>query len=140
MDIRPITDGYAVSPQIAPEDLPAIAAAGYRTVVCNRPDSEIPEDLSSAVMAEAAAKAGLAFVVHPLTHQTMEEAFPRQMEILAQAEGPVLAYCASGTRCSIAWSLGQVGRMDADDILAATGRAGYDLSAMRMRLDSESEG
>ncbi len=135
MDIRPITDSYAVSPQIAPADMAAIHAAGYRTVLCNRPDAEIPPDLGAAVMAVAARAAGLTFEVLPITHPTIEDCVAPQMAILARASGPVLAYCASGTRCSVVWSLGQAGRMPTDEILAATSRAGYDLTALRARLD-----
>ena len=134
MDIRTITPDYAVSPQIAPEDLPEIAAAGYRTVICNRPDAEIPVELSSGVMRIAAEAAGLRFVDNQVTHQTMTpERIQAQAE--AMANGPVLAYCASGTRCSVLWSLAQTGMMPTDDILQATARAGYDLSGLRPRLD-----
>lgn len=135
MDIRPITENYAVSPQIAPDELPEIKAAGYRTIVCNRPDDEVPDALSAKAIASAAEAAGLAFYAHPMTHQTMDDCVPRQMEILSQAQGPVLAYCASGTRCSIAWSLGHAGTLSADEIIAATRRAGYDLAALRPRLE-----
>jgi uncharacterized protein (TIGR01244 family) len=133
MDIRRITPDYAVSPQIEPEDIPEIAAQGFRTVVCNRPDSENPMELSSEVMRIAAEAAGLRFVDNPVTHPTMT---PERIRAQAEAleHGPVLAYCASGTRCSILWSLVQAGRMPADEILAATARAGYDLSGLRPRL------
>lgn len=134
MDIRRITPDYAVSPQIAPEDMPDIAAAGFRTVICNRPDSEIPMELSSDVMRIAAEAAGLNFVDNQVTHQTMtSERIEAQAE--AMTEGPVLAYCASGTRCSVLWSLVQAGQMPTDEILQATARAGYDLSGLRPRLD-----
>jgi uncharacterized protein (TIGR01244 family) len=133
MDIRRITPNYAVSPQIAPDDLPLIAAQGFRTVVNNRPDEEIPMELSSQVMRIAAEAAGLRFIDNPVTHSTMtEERVAAQATALG--EGPVLAYCASGTRSSILWSLARVGRMAPDDILGATARAGYDLSALRARL------
>lgn len=134
MDIRRITPDYAVSPQIAPEDMPDIAAAGFRTLICNRPDSEIPMELSSEVMRVAAEAAGLAFVDNQVTHQTMT---PERIETQtkALADGPALAYCASGTRSSVLWSLAQAGRMPTDDILRATAEAGYDLSALRPRLD-----
>lgn len=133
MDIRRIAPDYAVSPQIATDDLPAIAAQGFKTVVNNRPDEEIPHELSSAVMRIAAEAAGLRFVDNPLTHATMT---PDRIAAQAAAmeEGPVLAYCASGTRSSVAWSLAQAGRMAPDDILGATAKAGYDLSALRPRL------
>ncbi|TNC73876.1 TIGR01244 family sulfur transferase [Rubellimicrobium roseum] len=134
MDIRRITPDYAVSPQIAPEDVPELVAAGFRTVVCNRPDSEIPMELSSEVMRITVEAAGLTFVDNPVTHPTMT---PERIAAQAEAmeKGPVLAYCASGTRSSILWSLAQAGRMPTDEILSATARAGYDLSALRPRLD-----
>jgi uncharacterized protein (TIGR01244 family) len=133
MDIRPITPAYAVSPQIAPEDVPAIAAQGFRTVICNRPDEEVPVELSAQVLRAAVEAAGLRFVENPVTHPTMT---PERVAAQAEgaADGPALAYCASGTRSSVLWALMQAGRMDADDILAATARAGYDLSALRPRL------
>jgi uncharacterized protein (TIGR01244 family) len=134
MDIRRITPDYAVSPQIAPEDLPEIAAQGFRTVVCNRPDAENPVELSSEVLRIATEAAGLRFVDNPVTHPTMTaERIAAQAS--AMADGPVLAYCASGTRSSVLWSLAQAGTMHTDEILAATARAGYDLSGLRPRLD-----
>ncbi|MBY6091569.1 protein tyrosine phosphatase family protein [Pseudooceanicola sp. 502str34] len=137
MEPRHITPRYSVSPQILPEDLPAIKAAGFTRVICNRPDAENPPELQAAAMAEAAQAAGLDFVVLPLTHQTMTpENIAKQEALVAEAEGPVLAYCASGTRCSVIWSLGQAAQgVPADEILTATAKAGYDLSQLRPRLE-----
>ncbi|MCK0149244.1 TIGR01244 family sulfur transferase [Marivita sp. S6314] len=141
MDIRHITDRYHVSPQINPEDAPAIKDAGIAMVICNRPDAEVPPSHQSDAMRAAVEAAGLRFEVLPLTHQTMTpDRVAEQAALVAQAEGPVLAYCASGTRCSIVWALSQAGQMDADAILDATGRAGYDLSGMRPTLDALAAG
>lgn len=135
MDIRPLSPTYAVSPQIAPEDVAAIAAAGYTTIICNRPDSEVPPALQADAVGAAAHAAGLEFVVIPVTHQTLNgEVVAAQRAAMDASRGPVLAYCASGTRCSIVWSLGQAGQMSADDILSATANAGYDLGGMRPQL------
>jgi uncharacterized protein (TIGR01244 family) len=90
-------------------------------------------ELSSQVMRIAAEAAGLRFVDNPVTHPTMT-AERVAAQAAALEDGPVLAYCASGTRSSVLWSLAQVGRMAPDDILGATARAGYDLSALRARL------
>lgn len=137
MDIRELTPRYAVSPQISPEDADAIKAAGFTKVICNRPDAEVPPELQADAMRVAVESAGLAFEVLPLTHQTMTpENIARQAELVAGADGPVLAYCASGTRCSVVWALGQAGHMAADDILAATARAGYALDGLRPTLDA----
>lgn len=136
MDIRPLTPRHAVSPQITPEDLPAIKAAGFATVICNRPDVENPPGLQAKAMRAAAAAAGLEFHVLELTHQTMTpDNITRQRALIDNAPGPVLAYCASGTRCSVIWSLGQAGQMPVDDILHATGQAGYQLEQLRPALE-----
>ena len=50
MQIRPVTPTYAVSPQIAPEDMSAIRDAGYVAVICNRPDEENPPEWQAAAM------------------------------------------------------------------------------------------
>lgn len=89
-------------------------------------------------MIEAAAKdAGIAFVTIPVTHQGMNlEMIEAQKAAMDGSEGPTLAYCASGTRSSIVWALGQAGEMPADDILAATAAAGYELGGMRPQIDA----
>jgi len=136
MDIRPITPNYAVSEQITSEDLPIIRDAGFKMVICNRPDVEIPPYLHATEIAKAAEAAGLAFEALPLTHQTMTpENIAKQMTLAEGAGGPVLAYCASGTRCSVIWALSQAGTQSADSILEQTAKAGYDLSGLRRALE-----
>ncbi|WP_019955686.1 TIGR01244 family sulfur transferase [Yoonia vestfoldensis] len=137
MDIRHITPDYAVTPQIAVEDIPAIAAAGFTTIICNRPDAEVPPSHQAATVAAAAEAAGIAFAINPVTHQGLNMGMvDAQMAAAAASSGPVLAYCASGTRSSIVWSLGQAGKMPTDAIIAATAKAGYDLGGMRGQLDT----
>ena len=132
MDKRPLTETLAVAPQIAPEDMELLAAEGYTTIIANRPDDEIPPELQSAAMRAAAEAAGLSFHYLPATRQTINaDMAAEQAALIEGAEGKSLAYCASGTRSSMIWSLGQAGRMSADDIIEATSRAGYDLSPMR---------
>jgi uncharacterized protein (TIGR01244 family) len=136
MDIRQITPTYAVSPQIATDDCAAIADAGFAAIICNRPDMEITPDCQATAIEAAAKAAGLSFTNLPLTHQTMNaENVAAHRAAIDAASGPVLAYCASGTRSSIAWSLGQAGDMASDDIIAATGKAGYDLRGLHPQLE-----
>jgi uncharacterized protein (TIGR01244 family) len=140
MDIRAITDTYYVAPQIDPTDLPDIAAAGIKTIICNRPDEEVPPNLQAAQLEIATHAAGLQFHVLPLTHQNMTlDVITRHME-LAQHEGPVLAYCASGTRCTVAWAIGSAMQgLDIDDILASARQGGYALESMRPTLEGVSK-
>jgi uncharacterized protein (TIGR01244 family) len=141
MDIRTLSPNYAVSPQIDPADVAAIAEAGFKTIICNRPDMENPPSHHANVIEAAATEAGLGFVVIPVTHQGMNmDMITAQKSAIENSSGPTLAYCASGTRSSIVWALGQANEMSADDILAATSAAGYELGGMRPQLDALSGG
>ncbi|MFV1531447.1 MULTISPECIES: TIGR01244 family sulfur transferase [unclassified Phaeobacter] len=135
MDARTLTPRYSVSPQISVEDLPQLAEAGFTTVICNRPDAEVPPCHQAEAIRAAAEAQGLRFEVLPLTHQTMTpENVAQQQAFIEASEGPVLAYCASGTRCSVIWALGQAPVMPVDEILAATAQAGYQLDGLRPTL------
>ncbi|NRB05763.1 MAG: TIGR01244 family phosphatase [Rhodobacteraceae bacterium] len=121
--------------QISVEDLPAIKAAGVTRLINNRPDGEVPPSHCGASIEAAAKDHGIEIVHLPITHTTMTpENVSKQMELVAEAEGTVLAYCASGTRCTVIWALGQVGQMSADEIIEAAAQGGYDLSGLRPNL------
>lgn len=137
MDIKPLSPTFAVSPQIGVEDIPAIADAGYTTIICNRPDAEVPPSHQAAAIGAAAKAAGLAFIVNPVTHQGLVmDMITGQKASMEAADGPILAYCASGTRSSIVWSFTQAGEMPTQDIIAATTAAGYDLGGMAPQIDA----
>jgi uncharacterized protein (TIGR01244 family) len=137
MDIKQISPTYAVSPQIAVEDIAAIVDAGFGTIICNRPDDEVPPSHQAAAIEAAAIAAGLTFVVIPVTHQGLNmDMVTGQRAALDASEKPTLAYCASGTRSTIVWALGQAGEMPTNDIVQAAMAAGYDIGGMRPQLDS----
>lgn len=137
IDIRALTPDYAVSPMIDPEDMSAIAAAGYTTLICNRPDGEVPPSHGADAMRKAADAAGIRFVENPVLGGGMTlENVTAQGEAVSEASGPVLAYCASGTRSSIVWSLAQAGQMSTDDIIAATQQGGYQLEHLRPQIEA----
>lgn len=137
MDIRPLTPAYAVSPQIDPSDMPVIVQAGYTTIIDNRPCAEIPPSHQADAMRIAAEAAGLSFVVLPVTHATLSpDLAAQQKDACAESSGPVLAYCASGTRSTIVWAMGQAGELDTNVIVQTAADQGYDLSGMRGQLDA----
>jgi uncharacterized protein (TIGR01244 family) len=137
MDIRTLTPTYFVSPQIDPADLATLGAEGFTTVICNRPDGEVPPSHQAAAIEAAAREAGLAFHALPLTHQTLNpENVARHRDLVEHAPGKVLAYCASGTRSTIVWALGQARERPVDEILAAASAAGYQLDNIRPTLEA----
>ena len=126
MDIRHITPDYAVAPQISPDDMAHLAEAGFTTVINNRPDAEVTDDIACSKMRAAAEAAGLAYEPNPVVNGGLTmEMVDRQGEICANAAGPVFAYCRSGTRSSITWALSQAGKRPTPDILADLAQAGY---------------
>lgn len=136
MDIREITPRYCVSPQISVEDIQILADLGFTTVICNRPDQEIPADLHACEMQQAAEAAGVTFVINPLTHDTMTpDRLGLQLQALEHCSGKTLAYCASGTRSTVAWVLGHAGMVPADDLFMAAAQGGYDLEALRPQVE-----
>lgn len=135
MDIRQLTPRYFVSPQIDPTDMPALKEAGITRILCNRPDDEVPPSHAAASIRAAAEAAGLQFEEVPLTHQTMvPQVIAANRKLGAETGDMVLAYCASGTRSTIAWALGQAGHMPVDDIVEAARAGGYDLDNIREAL------
>jgi hypothetical protein len=66
-DFRRVTDEFFVAPQISEADLATAAAAGFRTVLNNRPDAEEPGQLGSDAARKAAAAAGLAYETIPFS-------------------------------------------------------------------------
>jgi len=136
MDIRKITDDYSVAPQLSAADIPAVAEAGFVMVICNRPDGEVGPAESTTVMRAAVEEAGMkwaenSFSSNMLTLGNVET----QRELIAAAEGPVLAYCRTGTRSATVWALSQAGRISTDEIVDATGAAGYAMDRLRPTIE-----
>jgi uncharacterized protein (TIGR01244 family) len=129
LDVKRINDQVSVSPQISPDDLPTLKAAGFTTIINNRPDGESPDQPSSATMQAAAEKVGLTYHYIPLGREGVS---PRMVEdtkaALEGSNGPVLAYCRSGTRSTTLWALSQAGERPAQEIVDAAQHAGYDMS------------
>jgi len=108
MNYRQIADDYAVSPQISVEDVAAIKAAGFKSVICNRPDNEDPGQPSADTIKAAVEAAGLQFLWIPvISGQLTAENVEDQADALQSLPGPVFAYCRSGTRCTNLYALVQ---------------------------------
>lgn len=136
MEIRRLTETYAVSPQIEASDIPELKAAGFTTVICNRPDPEVSPSLQARAISDAVKAAGMEFVEIPvLPGGWEEEVVAQQAAALDRADGPVLAYCASGTRSTIVWMFGAAATTAPDALLSAARAQGYELEAMRPQLD-----
>lgn len=136
MEIKTITDTYAVSAQIEPEDVQTLVDEGFTTVICNRPDGEVPPALQAEAIQEAALAVGLNFVINPVVHgQLTQEILDIQAAAIDDAKGKCFAYCASGNRSTVVWALSNAGKLPTNQIIAAGESAGYQLEGMRNQLN-----
>ena len=134
---RKLDESVSVAGQIGVADVAEAARQGYRVLVNNRPDGEQPGQPTAAEIAHAAADAGLTYHAIPVDPSGLR---PEQVEamaaVLADAPGPVLAFCRSGTRSTYLWALASAARgEDPDELIAAAANAGYDLSPLRPALE-----
>lgn len=135
MHVRKLTDQVSVSPQLLPGELADLAAAGFRSVINNRPDGEADDQPASAAMAEAAAAHGLAYRHIPVVPGQYDPAAIDAMAgALEELPGPVLAFCRTGTRSTSLWALQAARQTEADALVRVAGDAGYDLAALAPRL------
>lgn len=138
MELKRINEHVTVSPQIVPEDVAALKAAGFATIINNRPDGEAPDQPSSASIEAAAQAAGLVYHYIPLGRDGVSpDMVERTRSALARSEGPVFCYCRSGTRSTTLWALSQAGSMPAGEIIAEAAGAGYDMSHLRGHLGED---
>lgn len=135
MEFRKLTDDLAVSPQIALHDMQTIRAAGFKSVLCNRPDGEGADQPLFHEIEDAAKAAGLEVRHQPITSGLMSDedaaAFGR---IMAELPKPVLAFCRTGTRSASLWALSQAAGRPLPEILERTGTAGYDMAGIVRRI------
>ncbi|PVA09967.1 TIGR01244 family phosphatase [Pelagivirga sediminicola] len=138
MDLRRISDTFSVSPQIEPDDVPGIKAAGFRSIMCNRPDGEEAGQPDHAAIEAAARQAGLDFADVPIVSGGLSAADMADFKAaLAELPAPVLAYCRSGTRCTMMWSIHQIGQMPENEIIGAAADAGYDMRAVVAQMAAQ---
>jgi uncharacterized protein (TIGR01244 family) len=137
-DIRRIDDQISVAPQLLPGELTEVAALGFKALINNRPDGEEPGQPSDAEMRQAAEAAGLAYTSIPITHAGFSHPqIDAMTAALAAADGPVLAYCRSGTRSCNLWALAEAkAGGDPDAITDKGAGAGYSLGGLRPMLEA----
>lgn len=132
--VHRLTPAFGVAGQLQADDLAALAAQGWRSLVCNRPDGEAAEQPASAELARVAAAHGLAWCYLPVVSGQWRDvdvaAFAAALRTLPP---PLLAFCRSGTRSIHLWALAMADAPEAADIARLAADAGYVLDAAILR-------
>ncbi|HOX68202.1 MAG: TIGR01244 family sulfur transferase [Burkholderiaceae bacterium] len=135
MDIRPLTGELSVAPQIAAADMQAVADAGFRSVICNRPDGEGADQPTCDELERAAVERGLQLRYLPAeSGKVTDEQGAEFGALMAELPKPVLAFCRTGMRSTTMWALSQAGKMPLPQIIELSSKAGFDLKGVVRRI------
>lgn len=135
MRVGKLDERMFVAGQIRPEDVPALKAAGVTAIVNNRPDGEESGQPDAAEIEAAARAAGMDYVSIPVAGGFSSAQVDAMAAALERANGPVLAFCRSGTRSTFLWALAEARRgVGGEQLMRAAARAGYDLSPIAKLL------
>jgi uncharacterized protein (TIGR01244 family) len=136
-EFREVTPSFWASPQIDLADIAEAQARGIGLILNNRPEGEADDQVPGTQVEAAARAAGLDYLAIPVSPGGFsEEQVQAMSDALDGAQGPVLAYCRSGTRSTLLWALAQAKRGRAPaDIAGDAARAGYDVAPIRPLLE-----
>ncbi|WP_321909891.1 TIGR01244 family sulfur transferase [Paraburkholderia sp. J11-2] len=135
MEFRRLTDDLSVSPQITVKDLAAVRAAGYRAIICNRPDGEGADQPTFVEIERAARERGIAAFYLPVeSGKVSDDDSVKFGDLMRKLDKPVLAYCRTGMRAATLWGLSEAPSKPLPDILGAAQAAGYELGALTRRI------
>ena len=109
MQPKSLTDSISVAAQIDADDMVELAAV--------------------------AAQHGLAYRYVPVASGQLADAdVDAFVQVLATLPPPVLAFCRTGTRSTMLWALQASRSQSVEDVARIAAAAGYDLDALRARL------
>jgi len=128
---KAVVPNFAVAPQLGADDFSYAYEVGYRSVICNRPDGEAMGQMSASEAEAAAKAAGLSFTFIPVAGGFSMDDVEATEKALGALEGPILAYCRSGTRSITLWGLASAKARTStpSEITKAAHEAGYDLDS-----------
>ena len=135
MDIKSLTPLLSISPQILIAEIKAVAQAGFKAIICNRPDGEGPDQPSFKEIEAAALQYGLQAQYLPAESGKVRDEDGKAFgQLLLTMPGPVLAYCRTGMRSTTLWALSQAGITPLPQILEASQKVGFDMKALVQRI------
>lgn len=137
MKKQKISPYLSVSDQITPTEISLLKAEGYKTIINNRPDGEEDGQPTSKDIQALAAEMGLDYVHLPvIPGKITSDAIQAFAKAMAEKQGPVLAYCRTGTRAITLWALSEAGHLSTEAIIQTASEANYDLSSLKDKLNS----
>ena len=128
MIIKELTENISVSAQIKHSDIADLAKLGFKTVINNRPDREVRFQPRTKTLATRAKKVGITYLYLPVKSGDMTQKNVDDFAaLLTKAQGPVLAFCRTGTRSANLWAQANPEGLSSSEITHIGAQAGYAL-------------
>ncbi len=138
MEPKRLTPTLSVSEQIKLSDLKTLKALGFKTIINNRPDGEVPRQPKSDTLASRAKELGFDYHYIPVIPGNLsDENITAFRKVFDGETGQTLAFCRTGTRSTTLWALANAGHLPSKDILRSAKDAGYDLTALKSQLEAK---
>jgi uncharacterized protein (TIGR01244 family) len=131
-ELFPLAPGLSVAGSLNRADIDALAGAGIRTIINNRPDGEDPGQLPAAEAQRISDAHGITYRHIPITAAALSRAdVDAFAAALRDTPSPIVAHCRSGTRSALLWALTRM-REGADplSLIAEAARHGIDIAAL----------
>ena len=137
MQIKSLDTQFSIADAVYPQDLAAVKAAGFNSLICHRQPGEADDHADAAQLAAAAEAAGLGWREIPVTPgEYTDEALASFKQAVAELPAPYLVFCRSGRRAACMWALHHACEVggSCDDLLGKAQAAGHDLSDLAERM------
>ena len=125
MEIMQLHGDLSVCGQIFCKDISQIRKLGFKQVICNRPDGEDPAQPDYELIEKEVRAAGMEFLYLPVNPGHLEYDTVQAFAKAVEGDGPILAYCRTGNRCSILWAYSQMGKMPTESIVNSVSALGF---------------
>ena len=141
LDIVTITPEFSIGPQISPEDIEQLRAAGFISVLNARPDDELGTYMLSTEAEKLVREAGMSYAFCPTEgHEIFEVEITDTFEtLLADLPKPIFAHCKTGTRAAILWALVAARHREIEDVISTLRAAGQELDFLEQELRDSAE-
>lgn len=110
LELKTVVPGQlALMAQPSPKDLASLADHGFKTLISNRPDGEMPGQPTSNEIRDAAEEHGLRYVYVPVTlNNITRQDVDAFLNALKHEPSPAIAHCGTGKRSYLLWAAGEV--------------------------------
>jgi uncharacterized protein (TIGR01244 family) len=127
-----LAPGVQIAGRLDRADIDALAKAGVRTIINNRPDGEDPGQLPAAEARRIAEAQGVIYHHIPITAATLSRGDVDSFAaVLRDAPAPVVAHCRSGTRSALLLALTRMRQgADALSLIAEAAQHGVDIASL----------